>query len=116
MKHNVVAPRVGESITEVSILKWTKSSGQAVKKGELILEIESDKATVEIIAEASGVLTTLKNAGDRIPVGEVIGVIDETGTAPVAQSAGASAAPAAPAKSAQPSSAPPSPAAPVGAG
>ena len=98
MKHNVIAPRVGESITEVSILKWNKASGQAVKKGELILEIESDKATVEIIAEATGVLTTLKNAGDRIPVGEVIGSIDDSATATTAPSASASAAPAAPAR------------------
>ena len=54
MKHNVKAPSVGESISEVSILKWTKKDGQAVKNGDLILEIESDKATVEIVAEASG--------------------------------------------------------------
>ncbi len=100
MKHNVVAPSVGESITEVSILKWAKQNGQAVKNGELLLEIESDKATVEIVAEASGVLTQLKPAGERIPVGELIGVIDDAATAttaadaPVAKSAPA-AAPAA---------------------
>ena len=86
MKHNVVAPSVGESITEVSILKWVKKSGQSVKPGDLLLEIESDKATVEIVAEAAGALTTLKPEGDRIPVGEVIGFIDDavqgTATAP----------------------------------
>jgi len=95
MKHNVVAPSVGESITEVSILKWTKQSGQAVKSGELLLEIESDKATVEIVAEATGVLTILKPPGERIPVGEVVGLIDDTGTATVAASAPAASAPAA---------------------
>jgi len=77
MKHNVLAPSVGESITEVSILKWTKKDGQAVKSGDLILEIESDKATVEIVAEFSGALTILKQEGERIPVGEVIGLIDD---------------------------------------
>src|SRR3954464_7105561 len=77
MKHNVLAPSVGESITEVSILKWTKKNGQAVKSGELLLEIESDKATVEIVAEFSGALTILKQEGERIPVGETIGMIDD---------------------------------------
>jgi 2-oxoglutarate dehydrogenase E2 component (dihydrolipoamide succinyltransferase) len=77
MKKNVVAPSVGESITEVSILKWAKQHGQAVKTGELLLEIESDKATVEIVAEHAGTLQILKQAGERIPVGETIGFIDD---------------------------------------
>ncbi len=81
MKHNVLAPSVGESITEVSILKWAKQSGEAVKKGDLLLEIESDKATVEIVAETSGVITHLKPAGERIPIGAVVGVIDDEGKA-----------------------------------
>jgi 2-oxoglutarate dehydrogenase E2 component (dihydrolipoamide succinyltransferase) len=85
MKKNVVAPSVGESITEVSILKWAKQHGQAVKTGELLLEIESDKATVEIVAEHTGTLQILKQAGERIPVGETIGFIDDA----VAASAGA---------------------------
>jgi 2-oxoglutarate dehydrogenase E2 component (dihydrolipoamide succinyltransferase) len=83
MKHNVVAPSVGESITEVSILKWLKKTGQAVKTGDLLLEIESDKATVEIVAEVAGALTIMKQDGERIPIGEVIAQIDDvaTGTA-----------------------------------
>jgi 2-oxoglutarate dehydrogenase E2 component (dihydrolipoamide succinyltransferase) len=91
MKHDVKAPSVGESITEVSILKWLKQSGQAVKTGELLLEIESDKATVEIVAETSGVLQILKQNGERVPVGEVIAQIDDAGKATVAASAGTSA-------------------------
>lgn len=92
MKHPVVAPSVGESITEVSILKWMKKSGEAVKTGELLLEIESDKATVEIVAEQSGVLTQLKPAGERIPIGAKIGEIDTEGKATVAASAPAASA------------------------
>ncbi len=86
MKHNVLAPSVGESITEVSILKWSKPSGSQVQKGELLLEIESDKATVEVVAEATGQLQIVKNAGERIPIGETIGLIDDaaTGTTVVA--------------------------------
>ena len=96
MKHNVTAPSVGESITEVSILKWAKQSGQAVKNGELLLEIESDKATVEVVAPASGVLTQVKPAGERIPIGEVIGIIDTDATATVAADAPKPSAPSAP--------------------
>ncbi len=94
MKHNVKAPSVGESISEVSILKWTKKEGQAVKTGDLILEIESDKATVEIVAEASGKLSILQPEGTRVPVGEVIGWIDDAAQGTVE----AAAAPKAPQK------------------
>jgi len=77
MKYQILAPRVGESIAEVSILKWLKKNGQTVKTGDLLLEIESDKATVEIIAEGSGALTISKSDGERVPVGEIIGFIDD---------------------------------------
>ena len=78
MKHMVVAPSVGESITEVGILKWHKQNGEAVKSGEVLLEIESDKATVEVSSETSGQLSILKQAGERIPVGEKIAEIDDS--------------------------------------
>jgi 2-oxoglutarate dehydrogenase E2 component (dihydrolipoamide succinyltransferase) len=87
MKHEILAPLVGESITEVSILKWSKQNGQAVKAGDVLLEIESDKATVEIVAEHSGALTILKNDGERVAVKSVIAFIDDS----LAGSAGASA-------------------------
>lgn len=93
MKHNILAPLVGESITEVSILKWNKKNGEAVKSGEQILEIESDKATVEIVAEKSGVLNILKQAGERVAVKSVIGFIDDEGTATTTASSAPSAAP-----------------------
>ena len=78
MKHDILAPVVGESITEVSILKWAKQNGESVKAGDVLLEIESDKATVEIVAEQSGQLNILKAAGDRVNVKSVIGNIDDS--------------------------------------
>ncbi|MGK5087474.1 2-oxoglutarate dehydrogenase complex dihydrolipoyllysine-residue succinyltransferase [Bdellovibrionota bacterium FG-2] len=77
MKHQILAPSVGESITEVGILKWHQQDGQAVKTGDLLLEIESDKATVELVAEFSGALTIIRKAGERMPVGDVLGVVDD---------------------------------------
>lgn len=117
MKHAVVAPSVGESITEVSILKWAKQDGQAVKVGEMLLEIESDKATVELVAEQAGVLKILSPAGERVTIGAKIGEIDDAGTATVAQAAPASAPtvtapPAASAPGTAPESAPTSDLAP----
>ncbi|MBY0470944.1 2-oxoglutarate dehydrogenase complex dihydrolipoyllysine-residue succinyltransferase [bacterium] len=102
MKHNVVAPSVGESVSEVSILRWAKQSGEAVKVGDLLLEIESDKATVEIVAEKAGVLTILKKEGERVPIGEVIGNIDDAGKPTVTGKATATVAPAAAAKAPAP--------------
>jgi 2-oxoglutarate dehydrogenase E2 component (dihydrolipoamide succinyltransferase) len=82
MKHNILAPSVGESVQELSLLKWTKQTGSKVQKGEVLLEVESEKATVEIVAEASGILTISKPAGETVRVGAVLGVIeDETAQA-----------------------------------
>ncbi len=96
MKHDIVAPLVGESITEVSILKWTKQNGEQVKSGDMLLEIESDKATVEIVAEKSGALTILKPAGERVLVKSVIGFIDDAATGTVSSGAPAGAPPKVP--------------------
>ncbi|NBU21195.1 hypothetical protein EBS43_07275 [bacterium] len=98
MKHNVKAPSVGESITEVSLLKWVKKNGEAVKVGDLILEVESDKATVEIVAESSGRLSILKPEGSRVPVGDIIAEIDDAAQGSVAAPA-AQPTPAQPAAS-----------------
>jgi 2-oxoglutarate dehydrogenase E2 component (dihydrolipoamide succinyltransferase) len=124
MKHDILAPMVGESITEVSILKWTKPSGSQVKSGDVLLEIESDKATVEIVAEQTGLLTILKKDGEKVDVKSVIGSIDDaaTGTAsagpakapPLPPGASASAPPPPPPGANVQTSAPPPP--PPGAG
>jgi 2-oxoglutarate dehydrogenase E2 component (dihydrolipoamide succinyltransferase) len=98
MKHNVVTPSVGESVTEVSILKWNKKSGDQVKVGEVLLELESDKASVEVVADYSGQLTITQDVGARVPIGEIVATIDDSvkGT----DSPAASAKPAAPKESA----------------
>ncbi len=84
-------PEVGESITEVMIGTWKKGEGDGVKLDDPIVEIESDKATVELPAPAAGTLTkVLKASGETAVVGEVIGYLEP---------AAAGAAPAAPAAS-----------------
>jgi len=72
-------PESGESITEVQIGAWLKKEGDYVRQDELIVEIETDKASMELPAPASGVLArVLKAAGQIARVGEVICIIDET--------------------------------------
>ena len=67
-------PEVGESITEVQIAQWYKQVGQRAEKDENLVEIESDKATVELPAPVAGTITQiLKQPGQRAQVGEVIG-------------------------------------------
>ncbi|MGB0524490.1 MAG: 2-oxoglutarate dehydrogenase complex dihydrolipoyllysine-residue succinyltransferase [Flammeovirgaceae bacterium] len=65
-------PTVGESITEVTIAQWFKSDGDFVEEGEILCELESDKATFEFPAEAAGTLTIVAQEGDTIEIGATI--------------------------------------------
>jgi 2-oxoglutarate dehydrogenase E2 component (dihydrolipoamide succinyltransferase) len=78
MALEIKVPTVGESITEVTIARWIKKTGDFVEMDEILCELESDKATFELNAEAAGVLTTKGNEGDVIKVGDVICSIDTT--------------------------------------
>jgi 2-oxoglutarate dehydrogenase E2 component (dihydrolipoamide succinyltransferase) len=81
-------PEVGESITEVQIAQWRKRVGERAEKDENLVEIESDKATVELPAPIAGTVTQiLKQPGEKAQVGEVIGYMDGVGSAPAAKSA-----------------------------
>jgi 2-oxoglutarate dehydrogenase E2 component (dihydrolipoamide succinyltransferase) len=86
----IKVPTVGESINEVTLLKWTKKDGEWVERDEVIAELESEKATFEVNAEQAGILTTVGKEGDTLNIGDVLAKIDETAAKP----AGAPAAPA----------------------
>ena len=100
----IKVPAIGESISEVTLLKWTKKDGDYVERDEVIAEFESEKATFEVNAEQAGVLTTLGKEGDTLLIGDVLAKIDETAERPAA--AAVPAAPAAPALAAPKSEAP----------
>lgn len=70
-------PAVGESITEVTVASWTKSDGDMVEMDEVICELESDKATFEVTAEAAGKLSIKAQEGDTLEIGAVLCEIDE---------------------------------------
>ncbi len=76
MSFEIKIPAVGESITEVTISKWLKQDGEAVAMDEVICELESEKATFELNAEAPGVLKILVKEGEAIAVGTLIATIE----------------------------------------
>ncbi|MBC7420013.1 MAG: 2-oxoglutarate dehydrogenase complex dihydrolipoyllysine-residue succinyltransferase [Bdellovibrio sp.] len=94
MKLEVKVPAVGESITEAVIGSWTKKSGEFVKMNDVIMLLETDKASVEVVAEKDGVLTITAQAGETVKIGASVGAIDTDGKAPAA-GATTSAVPAA---------------------
>jgi pyruvate dehydrogenase E1 component beta subunit len=73
----VIMPKMGDAMTEGTLLSWLKADGDTVKEGDIIAEIETDKSNVEVPAEESGVLRIQARPGDTVPVGEVIAVIGD---------------------------------------
>ena len=94
-------PSPGESITEVEIATWLVKDGDYVKKDQAIAEVDSDKATLELPAEASGVITLKAQEGDSVAVGQVVCLINTDAAAPAESATPKAEAPA------------PAPAAPV---
>jgi 2-oxoglutarate dehydrogenase E2 component (dihydrolipoamide succinyltransferase) len=92
MEHKIVAPSVGESITEVRILTWKKQNGEAVKAGEILVELETDKATVEVASEVAGALKILKQSGETVPVGAELAIVNDAVAGQAASAAPAGAA------------------------
>lgn len=80
---DIKVPTVGESISEVTLLKWTKKDGDYVERDEVIAELESEKATFEVNAEKAGVIKLASiNEGDTIKIGDLLASIDESAAKP----------------------------------
>jgi 2-oxoglutarate dehydrogenase E2 component (dihydrolipoamide succinyltransferase) len=80
-------PSPGESISEVEIAQWLVSDGDYVEKDQTIAEVDSDKATLELPAEASGVITLKAKEGDTVAVGQVVCMIDTSAARPAGAAA-----------------------------
>ncbi len=78
---DVKVPQLAEAVTEGDVGRWLKQNGDRVEKDEPLVELETDKATVEIVAEASGVLEIVAPEGQTVHVGDVIARIEERGGA-----------------------------------
>lgn len=99
-------PAVGESINEVTLVEWKKKDGDYVNVNEVLIMVETDKATVEVVAEKAGVLHIKTPAGSVIPVGATVGEIDTQASVPAGSAKPAVAATAAVGPAATPSPAP----------
>jgi 2-oxoglutarate dehydrogenase E2 component (dihydrolipoamide succinyltransferase) len=99
MNKEMRVPTVGESISEVTVGQWFKKDGDLVQLDEVLCELESDKATFEFPAEASGILRIKANVGDTVEIGGLVCIIEEAASvpssAPTAAPVAASPAPAA---------------------
>jgi 2-oxoglutarate dehydrogenase E2 component (dihydrolipoamide succinyltransferase) len=91
----IKVPTVGESISEVTLLKWTKKNGEYVNRDEVIAELESEKATFEVNAEKAGVLKTAAQEGDTLKIGDLLASIDESAAKPETNNESAKQEPAA---------------------
>ena len=100
-------PRLSDSMEEGTILKWLKSDGDAVARGEPLAEIETDKATLTYESDAAGVLKIVADAGETLPIGSVIARLDGGNGANGSAAPAPAPAPAAPTEPATPPAPPP---------
>ena len=94
MTVDITIPSPGESITEVTLGAWKKQDGAWIEKDDLLAEIESDKATLELRAPASGALKILQLEGDTVKVGAAVAAVDTNASRPAGSAATQSSAPA----------------------
>src|SRR5687767_10423556 len=85
MAVEIKVPAVGESVTEGTVARWLKKDGEAVRADEPVVELETDKATAEVVAPASGVLRIRAKEGQTVSVGTVVGHIEEGAASPAAK-------------------------------
>src|SRR5262249_23891367 len=95
MPVEIKVPSVGESVNEGILSRWLKKDGDAVRADEPVVEMETDKATQEVVAPAAGRLKITVPEGTTVPVGAVIGRTEEGAVAPVAAPAKKPVAPSA---------------------
>jgi len=84
MAVDIKVPSVGEAITEGVVSRWLKADGDAVRANEPVFELETDKATTEVVAPVAGVLTITVKEGQKVPIGSVVGRVQE-GAAPASK-------------------------------
>src|SRR5258706_16426245 len=76
MAESITMPKLGFDMREGILVRWVKNEGEAINKGDILAEIETDKATVEVESHASGVVRKLlASQGDAIPVGAVMAIV-----------------------------------------
>lgn len=99
----ILVPELSESVSEATLLDWQKAAGDAVAEGDVLVEIETDKITMEVPAPCGGVLTEIKAAaGTDVKSGDLLALLDETAAGAVAEAKPAAVPPPTPAPAAPP--------------
>src|SRR5450631_2931895 len=92
MAIEITMPKLSDTMTDGQFISWRKNIGDRIERGDIIAEVETDKAVMELEAFASGILIkTMAKAGETVPVGTVLGLIGEAGELPPAETAAAPA-------------------------
>ena len=87
MLHEIIVPELAESTVEATVASWLKKDGEAVSKGDVIIELDTDKVSLEIVSPSNGTIKEVKKSvGDVVKVGEILGTIDDSGSAPSKES------------------------------
>ena len=89
MLHEIIVPELAESTVEATVASWLKKDGEAVSKGDVIIELDTDKVSLEIVSPSNGTIKEVKKSvGDVVKVGEILGTIDdsELGSASIKES------------------------------
>ena len=82
MLHEIIVPELAESTVEATVASWLKKDGEAVSKGDVIIELDTDKVSLEIVSPSNGTIKEVKKSvGDVVKVGEILGTIDDSGSA-----------------------------------
>ena len=87
MLHEIIVPELAESTVEATVASWLKKDGEVVSKGDVIIELDTDKVSLEIVSPSNGIIQEVnKSEGEVVKVGDILGIIDDSkSTAPPSQ-------------------------------
>ena len=79
MSDDILVPVLGESVTEATVARWLKKEGEIITKGDVIIELDTDKVSLEIVAPSDGLIQSIsKQEGETVKVGDILGTIDDS--------------------------------------
>ena len=79
MLHEIIVPELAESTVEATVASWIKKDGEIVSKGDVIIELDTDKVSLEIVSPSDGqIQKILKQEGEIVKVGDILGTIDDS--------------------------------------
>ena len=79
MLHEIIVPELAESTVEATVASWLKKEGEIITKGDVIIELDTDKVSLEIVAPSDGLIQSIsKQEGETVKVGDILGTIDDS--------------------------------------